>query len=241
MSKKEENTEIKTEKITNETEKESSDTIIQDQKPIKDHKKKLTVSKDPGYMLNILADACIDVTNKNEDESVDTIEIEENTIPIPVRKITKKRKVSNSNNENNNNKSETKIEKPDIRKILGKIKEYGEKMNCSECSTVYDKNHMFHLIKNNEKKFICFNCSLNHDRKELCDWEYKNKDDENVTMCYRCGCYKSISRFDEKGKRKNNNLNKKIDKFKRSNGKFSYCTYCKLKDKLNRKNRLQKK
>lgn len=116
-------------------------------------------------------------------------------------------------------------------KLLTRIKPLGKTDKCARCGTTYDKNHMFLLIEHEKEELICFNCSLDFDPKHLRDWEYRKPTSVNAVRCYRCGCFKSKERFEDK------RIKKMIDgkaKGKRSKGDSSYCTYCKLNQRRRR-------
>lgn len=123
-----------------------------------------------------------------------------------------------------------KIIKTNSKSAYKNIVKSGYNVKCIVCSNTFDINHSF-LLKS-MSKHICFNCSLNYDKYDICDWEIKGKYEPNIIKCYRCNTYKSNWRFTTKCGKKSKP--KKLIKNARSNGEYSYCSYCKLKGKFNK-------
>lgn len=151
---------------------------------------------------------------------------------------------SNTVNENSTKKNEIAIKNEDDERIYinrivktnpksgvyKNIAKSGHNVKCIVCSNTFDINHSF-LLKS-MSKHICFNCSLNYDKYDICDWEIKGQYEPNIIKCYRCNTYKSNWRFTTKCGKKSKP--KKTIKNERSNGEYSYCLYCKLKGKFNK-------
>lgn len=120
--------------------------------------------------------------------------------------------------------------KTNSKSVYKNIVKSGYNVKCIVCSNTFDINHSF-LLKS-MSKHICFNCSLNYDKYDICDWEIKGQYEPNIIKCYRCNTYKSNWRFTTKCGKKSKP--KKPIKNARSNGEYSYCSYCKLKGKFNK-------
>lgn len=143
------------------------------------------------------------------------IQIQPIIAPIPQTAYDILPKPPESQKDINNNNGYDKI-KEGVLKELKIIKPFGKTQQCSVCNRCYDLNYMFFTV--DSRKFICYFCSFNSNRKNLKDWEYLKSSDRNSVKCHRCCVYKSKSRCRENG----------------------CCTYCKLIYKRNYLQRKQK-